>query len=66
MTTQSATYRIAMAPLGFAIVMRDTEGFESTIEVGIKSYASALKRCNGWTKREATAVAKAAKLETAK
>lgn len=55
------TYHIAQAMMGHAIVMTDDEGNRITIQVGIKSYDSAVKIRDRWIKREAAARAKAEK-----
>ena len=52
-------YRVVIAPMGCAVVMTDDEGNQTTVEYGIKSYASAVKKAERWTKREASARAKA-------
>ena len=55
------TYRVALTMMGCAIVMKNDEGFETVIEYGIKSVASATKKCDRWTAKEVKARAKEAK-----
>lgn len=54
-----ATYKAEMAVMGWAIVMRDSEGNRVCIETGIKSMTQAQKRIAYWTKQEAKANKKA-------
>lgn len=63
MNEPAATYRVAQAAMGHAIVMKDGEGFETVIESGIKRYDTAVAKALLWAHREQMAAKKARRAE---
>jgi hypothetical protein len=57
----AARYYVGMAALGYAVVMVDTEGHSSCIQVGIRAPGVAMKKADSWQRRENQAVLKAKK-----